>query len=115
MIRCSILIILFIAFGKKSDARADLMLNQPMLVAPSSLHIGETDTIYFQVQNFGSAGAQPSHIGIYISPTTFRSDAQLMGEISLEGLPSGSASDMIKYVHPIPYTFSPGWHISLSN
>ncbi|MBL0267130.1 MAG: T9SS type A sorting domain-containing protein [Chitinophagaceae bacterium] len=97
-----------IVFNSLVYGQPDLMLNQPMVLSPMNLHIGETDTIFFQVQNFGTLGASSSHIGIYISPTTFRSDAQLMGEISLEGLPAGSVSDVIKYVHPIPYTFSPG-------
>lgn len=88
-------------------SQPDLTLNSGTVTNPN-LKTGDVLNLKLNVKNQGSAIAGENHIGIYISPTISFTNANLLSEISLEALTSGSSDTTIQFAYPVPYNCSPG-------
>lgn len=98
------IILSLLTFGvKQLYSQADLKLVGGISKSASSIHVGITLNITFNVQNIGAATAPNSRTGIYISPNTSISSGLLVRSISMESLAASASSNGIQCSFPIPY------------
>ena len=103
-----ILLILLVLIGlvQTVKGQADLIV-MFFDVSSNNLHIGEVDTLTFQITNYGSASTA-NYLDISISNNNSGYNPQLIGEIYLEPLSSGGSTGIIKYVANTPYNLTNG-------
>ena len=100
------LLVSLILFSSILNAQDLTIVGGVTIINPGTIHVGQTISISFSVQNIGTSAMSSSTSLIYLSPTILPSNGQLISELSMESMAANTTSNNIQYNIPIPYNLS---------